>query len=99
MQSDVETISEERFGKLCEEIYRDRAEIYLFSPGMAKGDALCWVLMGCLISLLSLKESELESLGRGLSYADAICELLQGRAEPPFDPRPHIEELISRAGE
>ncbi len=97
MKIAVETISEESFRRLCEEIYRDRSEIYLFSPGMAKGEALSWMLMGCLISLLSVPETELERLGECSSYADAIRALLTGRTEPPFDPGPHITELISRA--
>ena len=93
----VETISEESFKKLCEEIYRDRSEIYRFSPGMKNGEALLWVLTGCLISLLSMTEAELESLGKGSSYADEICALLAGRTAPPFCPRPHIEELLNKA--
>jgi hypothetical protein len=96
-RADVETISEEGFKKLCEEIYRDRSQIYGFNPGMAKDEALLWVLTGCLVSLLSLTGTELESLSRGSSYGDEICALLEGRTEPPFDARPYIDELRGRA--
>jgi hypothetical protein len=95
-QVEVETISEAEFSKLCEEVYRDRFEIYRFNPGAGKSEALLWMLLGCLISLLSVGEEELQSLDDSSSqepYADAICQLLRGRAGPSFDPRPYLERF------
>lgn len=96
-----ETISEAEFRKLCDGIYRDRFEIYRFNPGADKREALLWMLTGCLISLLSVTDAELENLAgsRGQdTYADAIFALLQGRSSPPFDPRPCVEELLNETG-
>jgi hypothetical protein len=95
----VETISEEEFRRLCEEIYRDRFEIYGFNPGATKREAVLWMLLGCLISLLSVGEAEAQALAASSSrapYADAVCKLLLERAAPPFDPQPFVEELSKR---
>ena len=96
----METISREEFEKLCDEIYRDRLEIYEFNPGATHREALLWMLLGCLISLLSISDDELEALvdssGSG-DYEDVVCQLLRERADPFFDPRPHVGELLKRA--
>ena len=95
----TETISESELKRVCAELYRDRFEIYAFNPGASHSDALLWMLMGCLISLLSVNEEELQTLfdsSGQISYADAVCLLLEGRTEPPFDPREVVEELTKR---
>lgn len=95
----VGTISEGELKRVCDEIYRDRFEIYAFNPGASQQDALLWMLTGCLISLLSVNEEELRALfdspGQA-SYVEAVCRLLEGRTEPPFDPRAIVEELSQR---
>jgi hypothetical protein len=94
-----ETISESELKSVCDEIYRDRFEIYAFNPGAGRAEAVLWMLLGCLISLLSIDEEELQYLAGPsgqVSYADALCQLLKGRTEPPFDPRPVVEELSKR---
>jgi hypothetical protein len=97
----VETISEDEFRRLCEDIYRDRSTIYGFRPDARRGEALLWMLLGCLISLLSLSDAELQTLLADASgadpYNDAVCALLQARARPGFDCRPHVERLRQRA--
>jgi hypothetical protein len=96
----TDTISEEKFRALCEEVYRDRAEIYGFHPGAGRSEALLWMLLGCLISLLSVDEVEMEAVadssGKYL-YLEAVCALLEKRTEPHFNPRPYLEELAQRA--
>lgn len=95
----VETISAGELKRVCDEIYRDRFEIYAFNPDASRGDALLWMLLGCLISLLSVDEEELQTLSDSsaqTSFADAACKLLEGRTEPPFDPRAIVEELSKR---
>ena len=96
----VETISGEEFERLCDEVYRDRFEIYGFNPAASRTDALLWMLLGCLISLLSVGDEELEALaassGSG-DYGDVIRELLQTRAAQPFDAGPYLEQLSKRA--
>ncbi|HEX8176747.1 MAG TPA: hypothetical protein VF543_16770 [Pyrinomonadaceae bacterium] len=97
----VETISGEEFKRLCDDVYKDRFEIYEFNPAASRRDALLWMLLGCLISLLSITYEELEAL-TGVSgaedYGDVIRKLLRERAEPFFDPGPYLEELSQRAG-
>ncbi len=95
----MEAVSESELKRVCEELYRDRFEIYAFNPGASHGDALLWMLVGCLISLLSVDEEELQALfdsSGQTSYADAVCKLLEGRTKPPFDPRALLEELTKR---
>ncbi|HKS26652.1 MAG TPA: hypothetical protein VJS44_02475 [Pyrinomonadaceae bacterium] len=96
----VETISEDAFKRLCDEIYRDRFEIYEFNPAATRRDALLWMLMGCLISLLSIDFEELESLtASSRDYSEVVCRLVREHAaSPPFDPRLLVEELANRAG-
>ena len=96
----VETISEGQFQRLCDEIYRDRLEIYGFRPGTGHREALLWMLLGCLISLLSVTDEELQLLVDASSqdpYRDAVRKLLQNRIEPPFETEPLIEELLAGA--
>lgn len=95
----VETISEADFEKLCDEIYRDRFEIYDFNPGASKREAVLWMLLGCLISLLSVTDAELQSLVDSSSqdpYGESVCKLLRARGSPPFDPQPFVEELSKK---
>ncbi len=95
----VETISADEFKRVCDEIYRDRFEIYDFNPAATKREAVLWMLLGCLISLLSVNDEELQALYGSSSrdpYGDAVRRLLEGRTAPPFDPRPVVEELSER---
>ena len=92
----VETISESEFKRVCDDVYRDRLEIYEFNPGASHNDAVLWMLLGCLISLLSVTDDELQSLAASSNsetYGDVIRELLSTRAAPPFDPHPFLDEL------
>ncbi len=95
----VWTISEEEFRRVCDDVYRDRFEIYRFRPDARPREALLWMLLGCLISLLSVSHDELSSLADPASddpYGDAIFKLLHARTEPSFNPRPVVEELLKK---
>ncbi len=92
----MSTISEEEFERLCRDIYADRQQIYSFRPYAPCREALLWMLLGCLVSLLSVPDSEHPTPHDSAHqdpYAEAICELLKSRAHPPFDPRPHLAKL------
>ncbi|HEY0004499.1 MAG TPA: hypothetical protein VGB17_06780 [Pyrinomonadaceae bacterium] len=94
------TISEQEFKKLCDDIYLDRHQVYGFVPGFGRGEALLWMLLGCLLSLLSVPPSEQPSEGEAASpdpYGDAIRELLRQRMSPPFDPHLYLSELARKA--
>jgi hypothetical protein len=92
----MSNISAEEFEKLCQDIYADRWQIYSFNPNVSRREALLWMLLGCLVSLLSVPILDQPSVYGGSRpdpYADAICELLQQRMEPAFDPRIYLDEL------
>lgn len=96
----LETISEEEFQKLCDEIYADRFRIQEFNPGVSRSEAALWMLTGCLISLLSVTDEELQRLAASYqqdSYDDLVCRLVRTRAAPPFDPYPYVEKLSKSA--
>ena len=98
----VSTISEDEFKRMCDRIYKERQELYSFNPGAGKRGALLWMLLGCLISLLSVEDRELESLFESSSrdpYGDAVRTLLKERAEPPFDPQPYLDQLSESVDE
>lgn len=98
----MDTVSEQEFKKLCEDVYADRDSIYSYIPVLSEREALLWMLLGCLVGLLSVPEHEQPSAFVEASedpYADAICELLQGRMQPDFNPNPYLEELSKRLEE
>jgi hypothetical protein len=89
----------EEFEKLCLDIYADRWQIYSFNPNASHREALLWMLLGCLVSLLSVPILDQPSVyggSRADPYADAICELLQPRMNPAFDPRIYLNELTEK---
>ncbi|MEA2175478.1 MAG: hypothetical protein QOD00_3070 [Blastocatellia bacterium] len=98
-QPDMSTISAEEFERLCLDIYADREQIYPFNPNASRREALLWMLLGCLVSLLSVPILDQPSVYGGSSpdpYADAICELLQPRMNPAFDPRIYLDQLTEK---
>ena len=96
---EAHAISEAEFVKLCEDVYADRYQIYEFNPSSGRRDALLWMLLGCLMSLLSIPDAQQHSSNEDSSsdpYADAICEILQNRMRPPFNPRAYLAELSKK---
>lgn len=90
------TISEKDFKKLCEDIYADRFQIYEFNPNVSRREALLWMLLGCLVSLLSIPILEQPSVYGGSSadpYGDAIREVVIAHTQPNFDPSDYLLEL------
>ncbi|MBD0369442.1 MAG: hypothetical protein ICV60_01205 [Pyrinomonadaceae bacterium] len=93
--ANVETISEDEFKRICDDIYSDRFEIYEFNPAASRSEALLWMLMGCLISRLSITDEELQRLSESSAedtYADVVCKILKERGAL-FDPRPYVNEV------
>lgn len=92
-------VSEAQFVKLCDDLYADRQQIYQFNPSAGKREALLWMLLGCLISLLSIPDTEQPSAYDASSpdpYGDAVCEILEKRMRPSFDPRAHLAQLSKK---
>jgi hypothetical protein len=95
----METISEQEFKKLCEDIFADRREIYAFNPNMSHREALLWMLAGCLVSLLSVPVDEQPgAFGADTSdpYGDAVVLLLAKRAATAFDPKIYLNRLTEK---
>jgi len=92
------TISEMEFKRLCDDIYADRRQVYAFNPNVSRREALLWMLLGCLVSLLSIPILEQPSVYGGGSdpYEDAVCEVLKDRTEPAFDPGSYLLGLSER---
>ena len=92
-------ISEEEFRKLCADIYAEREQIYAFNPQASRRDALLWMLLGCLLSLLSVPADQLPDAARASAdpYGDAIREILRGRMSPPFAAEKYLAELARQA--
>lgn len=94
--SEIHTISETEFIKLCDDVYADRRQIYEFNPNASRREALLWMLTGCLITLLSIPASEqpnADGHSNADPYLDAVREILHNRMQPPFDPQRHLAEL------
>jgi hypothetical protein len=97
--SPAHCISETEFVRLCDGLYADRQQIYEFNPNAGKREALLWMLVGCLMSLLSISDLEQQSTGvepNSDSYANTILEILRGRTRPPFDPQTHLAKLSKK---
>lgn len=95
----METITEQEFEKLCEDVYAEREEIYPLIPNLSRREALLWMLLGSLVSLLSVpveEQPDIESGATSDPYGDAIIELLQPRARPAFDPQIHLATLSDK---
>ncbi len=82
-------ISKEEFAKLCDDVYRDRKQIYAFNPRMGKRDALEWMILCSLLPLLDIAEEPDASV----TYTETICEILENRMMEKFDVRAILEEL------
>lgn len=91
-------ISEEEFARICAGIYTDRAEICRHNPIGAPNEILLWMLLGCLISYLSLSEIETPCFNGkpdAETYRNAILFVLKNRKEKDFKAEIYLEKLTS----
>lgn len=98
----METITELEFKKLCNDVYRDRHEVYAFNPNVSHREALLWMLLGTLVSLLSIPILEQPSVyGTTDSdpYGTAVIELVRQHSSPVFDPETYLRELSEKLEE
>lgn len=88
------TISEAELIRLCENLYTDRRQIYEFNPNAGQREAMLWMLLGCLLSLLSIPDNEQPSVNSSSTdpYGDAVREILRNRTQPSFDPQSHLAQ-------
>lgn len=93
-------ISENEFARLCAGIYDDRTEICKHNPIGAPEEILLWMLLGCLISYLSLSEIETPCFSGkpdAETYRNAILFVLKNRKEKDFDAGVYLKKLTADA--
>ncbi len=89
-------ISEEKFAEICEKIRSDREIICKHNPIGTVEETLLWMLLGVLISYLSLSEIETPCFtGKPTAetYRQAILFILKDRKTADFDAEKYLEKL------
>jgi hypothetical protein len=95
----MDTISEPEFKKLLDDIYEDRQTFQTLLPGFSQRDAILWMLLGSLISLLSVppeRQPKLDDYVGDDPFAAAIKELIHQYGSPVFDSDVYVAELSER---
>jgi len=90
-------ISEQEFARICEGIYEDHASVFQHNPIGTREETLLWMLLGCLISYLSLSEIEtpcFNGMPTAETYRTAILFVLKDRKIEDFDPGIYLDKLI-----
>ncbi len=89
-------ISEAEFARICQAIYEDRAEIFRHNPIGTLEETLLWMLLGVLISYLSLPEIEtpcFNGMPTAQTYREAILHVLRIRMTHSFDAESYLNQL------
>lgn len=89
-------ISEKKFAGICEGIYEDREKICKHNPIGSAEETLLWMLLGCLVSYLSLTEIETPCFtGKPTAetYRQAILFILKDRKTEDFDVEKSLEKF------
>ena len=89
-------ISEREFARICREIYKDRDVICRHNPIGTRAETLLWMLLGCLVSYLSLAEIEtpcFAGVPTAETYRDAILFVLKNRKTEDFGAETYLERL------
>jgi hypothetical protein len=92
----VATINETEFCRIVDGITGDRDLIVRHNPIGTPSETLLWMLMSCLVSYLSLSDTETPCFtGRpdAETYSEAIRFIIRNHAEPSFDPDPLLAKL------
>lgn len=89
-------ISEEKFAGICAGIYEEREKICKHNPIGSQEETLLWMLLGCLISYLSLTELETPCFtGKPTAetYRQAISFVLSDRKPEDFAAEKYLEKF------
>lgn len=92
-------ISENEFTRICQGIFDDRESICRNNPIGAPEEVLLWMVLGCLVSYLSLTEIETPCFNGkpdANTYQKAIVFVLQNRMESKFDPEIYLNKLTGK---
>lgn len=95
----MRTISEGEFNRIVGGLVSDADAIVRHNPIGTREEILCWMLMSCLVSYLSLTEMETPCFsGRAdqETYREAIRFILKDRRIADFEVEPYLDKL-SRA--
>jgi hypothetical protein len=90
-------ISEAEFAKICQGIYEDRDAIHKYNPIGDQHETLLWMLLSCLVTYLSLSETEtpcFTGIPNSETYRQAILFILNGRKSVEFDAEKYLDKLI-----
>ncbi len=91
-------ISESEFDRICLGIRENRQAIVKHNPIGSDDEILLWMLLGSLISYLSLLEIETPCFNGtpdAATYRDAILFVLRDRKSDDFDPEKYLAVLIA----
>lgn len=89
-------VTETEFQRIVDGIYDDRVSIVTHNPIGTPAETLLWMLMSCLVSYLSLTDSETPCFtGRpdAETYREAIRFIIRGHAAESFDVESHLDRL------
>lgn len=89
-------ISEEKFAEICQDIIEDREIICKHNPIGNAEETLLWMLLGCLVSYLSLSELETPCFtGKPTAetYRQAVLFVLKDRKTEDFKAEKYLEEF------
>ncbi|MEO6334114.1 MAG: hypothetical protein ABIO91_03950 [Pyrinomonadaceae bacterium] len=89
-------INESEFKRIVDGIFEDRELIIKHNPIGTREETLLWMLSSCLISYLSLSDSETPCFtGRpdAETYRQAIRFILRNHAADGFDGEPYLAKL------
>ena len=89
-------ISQAEFHRIAEGIFDDRELIIKHNPIGTREETLLWMLLSCLVSYLSLSDSETPCFtGRpdAETYKEAIRYIVRNRAADGFDVEPMLAKL------
>jgi hypothetical protein len=90
------TLTEAEFARICGGIYEDRESIIKHNPVGTREEILLWMLLGCLVTYLSLAEIETPCFtGRpdAATYKQAVLFILKDRKAGDFDAEKYLENL------
>ena len=93
----MSNISEIELRRIIEGIREDRETIIKHNPIGSEEETLLWMLLGCLLSYLSIEENETPCFpGRPAAnaYREAVLFVLRGRYEGETDPAGLIDSLL-----
>ncbi|HKP67990.1 MAG TPA: hypothetical protein VJV05_01825 [Pyrinomonadaceae bacterium] len=92
-------INESEFARIVDGLVEDRESIIKHNPIGTPEETLLWMLMSCLVSYLSLDDSDTPCFtGRpdAETYKTAIRFIVSKRGVEGFDPDPYLDKLTQQ---